>query len=455
MAEIVNNGGYFLSRAGRSKYQFYVIGLIIFLLLLNGYPKFIFKEKYHIPWLTDVRQVQPLECYPVNLSTVSQHWPYFDQKTLSLSISNAHKNNENQVNLKKDSLSLTIVIVTAKPEFHRLPLTLVALLIHLDPLHIKEVMFLVPPRDIELLKPLILTSASIWPWPITFISDDILLKHVHTDSYRLQMMFKLVVAQIIVTEFYLILDSDCVAVWPIHVEHLLWKTKNGNLNTPAVRALYQYEERDDRKLWWPASESVLQVKSNTCTSSSPSSPTIGVTPAILSRSIALRALCRLQYLYGHQHYLIRLANWKLINLIWGSMWTEYTIYFLTSECTQTFHTNHFHMAPSMPPLNLYGLSVYYSTDWHSFNRNQLREIVKTGLKWRQKEFEFGSSIIDYSQKRSLFTVLQGRQYINPILFHKLLYPLYIEHLKLRNSTSTIVEQTINLLDNMVKQLIKS
>jgi hypothetical protein len=260
----------------RSKQTFkYILLVILILLILNGQPKIIFRSYLHIPWLTDVQHVQPLKCIPFN----NQHdWP------------SALQSNEHHA--KQDN-RLTIAIITAEPEFKRLPLTLAALACHLDSRRIYEVIFLVPPKDIYILKPFL---SNYWPWPLSIISDDRLLKHIHTDSYRLQMIFKLVLSQIIQTEYYMLLDSDCVAIWPIHVEQLLWQTNKTNL--PLFKALYQIEERSDRDKWWPESEQVLQIESNTCLSMNSTSPTIGVTPIILSRTIALRTLCRLQNLYG-------------------------------------------------------------------------------------------------------------------------------------------------------------
>ncbi len=252
--------------------------LIISLLILNGRPKFIFQSHLHIPWLTDVQHVQPLDCIPID----NQYdWP----SPLQLNEYQARKDNR-----------LTIVIITAQAEFKRLPLTLAALSCHLDSRRVFEVMFLIPPKDKSILEPFLAGQKSnYWPWPLSIISDDYLLKHIHTDSYRLQMMFKLVLSQIIKTEYYMLLDSDCVAIWPIHVEQLLFQT---NQNLPLYKALYQIEDRSDRNEWWPESEQLLQIKPNTCVSNDPTSATMGVTPIILSRTIALRTLCRLQKLYG-------------------------------------------------------------------------------------------------------------------------------------------------------------
>jgi hypothetical protein len=260
--------------------------LVIGLLVFTGQPKCIFKSHLHIPWLTDVQHVQALDC----IATVDQsQWPRVVQSDTS-SRSDGH---------------LTVVIVTARPGFKRLPLTLAALVCHLDYRQISEVMLLVPPQDVSLLQPFLTGEAAYhWPWPISIMPDDRVLKHTYTHSYRLQMMLKLVVAQLIKTEYYMTLDSDCVAIWPIHVEQLLWRqlttstASKMNHSSPSFRALYQIEEKSDHGEWWPESEQVLQIKPNTCISDDPSSTTIGVTPAILSKSIALRTLCRLQILYG-------------------------------------------------------------------------------------------------------------------------------------------------------------
>lgn len=262
----------------------YAIVSIIFLLTFIGRPEFIFQSHLHIPWLTNVQHVQRLEC----ISDIDHPgWPRTKQS------------------FEKSSLDgyLTVVLVTARPDFKRLPLTLASLACHLDYRLLNEVILLVPHQHATFLKPFISNQVSHhWPWPISIISDNKLLKHKHTHSYRLQMMFKLVLAQVIKTEYYMILDSDCVAIWPIHVEQLLWQQTKSNLqidhSTPSHVALYQLEERSDHAEWWPESEKLLRIKPNTCLKSNPSAKAMGVTPAILSKTISLRTLCRLQKNYG-------------------------------------------------------------------------------------------------------------------------------------------------------------
>ncbi len=386
--------------------------------------------------MTNVQHVQPLKCF----SDANQpDWPR--------PLESNDKLNDN----------LTVVIVTARPEFNHLPSTLAGLICHLDFRRITEVIFLVPSSDVNLLEPYISSEQiKYYPWPIKLLSDDILLKHIHTNSYRLQMMFKLVLAQIIQTEYYLILDSDCLALWPIHVEQLLYKE---NENVSFYKALYQIEGKLGHETWWSESEELLQIKLEACssTNSSSSSDTMGVTPSILSRTISLRTLCRLQKLYGDKKFLNKMANWALWRLLVGRMWTEYTLYYLTASCTKIFDKYHFHYktlssSNSLPRLNLYGLSIWSLNDWTSNNQNRLIEFINMGLKWRRKEIDEanGQAIIDKSMDtHSLFTVLQGRHNVDPKLYHQLFYPLYIRYLKQKNHT----EKLIKVLDKMCEKLI--
>ena len=258
--------------------------LTISLLIFLGQPKFIFQPYLHIPWLTNVHHVKSLKC----IADVDQPgWPRVVHSSENFELNNR----------------LTIIILTVRSDFKRLPLTMASLVCHLDYRQVSEVIILVPLRHVSPLKVFFAgQAAKHWPWPISIMSDDKLLKHAYTIAYRLQMIFKLMIAQVIKTEYYMILDSDCVALWPIHVKQLLWQSERSiskvHHNIPSHRALYQLEERSDHFEWWPDSEKLLQIEPNQCVKSHPSSKTIGVTPAILSKSIALRTLCRLQKLYG-------------------------------------------------------------------------------------------------------------------------------------------------------------
>lgn len=154
---------------------------------------------------------------------------------------------------------------------------------------------------------------------------------------------------------------------------------------------------------------------------------------------------------GNQHFLNKLANWALWRIIFDRMWTEYTLYYLTAQCTKTFQQYHFRSTTQK--INFYGLSVWWRTDWSSYTRFQLLELIHLGLKWREKEMNEtnGRTIIDKSiHTHYLFTVLQGRQYINPNLYHKLFYPIFIKYLKQYDNTQGLIE----ILEIMSERLVK-
>ncbi|CAF0802646.1 unnamed protein product [Adineta steineri] len=391
-----------------------------------------FRPTPHTPLLATTHHVQPLKCIA---DRNQPEWPR--------PVQTDNKSNNN----------LTVVIVTARPEFKRLSVTMAALLSHLDSRRITEVMLLVPPKDIHLLQPHFpVEYKKYWPWTISIVPDDILLKHIKTDSYRLQMMFKLMVAQIVKTEFYLILDSDCVAVWPIHVEQLLHQNKTSSL----YQSIYQAESRSLHEEWWFESERLIQVKLESCVPNDKSKTSVmGVTPSILSRTISLRTLCRLQKLYGDETFLTKMANWALSPPIPEHMWTEYTLYYITGRCTQLFDTYHIDdsallSSNSMPKVNLNGLSIWSDKDWTKENQNKLIDSINNGLRWRQKEIDEanGQAIIDkLINEHSLFTVLQGRHNVDTKLYHQYFYPLYMKYLQQQKQ----MDKLVPLIEYMAQQ----
>lgn len=110
----------------------------------------------------------------------------------------------------------------------------------------------------------------------------------------------------------------------------------------------------------------------------------------------------------------------------------------------------------MPPINLYGPSVWWSTDWTSFLRNQLLESAKAGLRWRQKEIDSadGAPVIDSSMSTiNIFTVLQSRATMNQTLFHILLYPLFIEHLRQQKNSQALLEILNRMTNRFVEHVV--
>lgn len=160
---------------------------------------------------------------------------------------------------------------------------------------------------------------------------------------------------------------------------------------------------------------------------------------------------------GDEQFLNRMAFWGMQRLIFGDMWTEYTLYYLTGRCTKLFDRYHIHYSnfpPSstFPRLSLTGFSIWSSVDWTVQNQKKLIKNVQDGLLCHEKEWQTNKSegIRDDSKVvHGLFTVLQGRHGVDPLEYHRLLYPIYSTELRKRHRTKTLSE----LLDEMVMRLI--
>ena len=153
---------------------------------------------------------------------------------------------------------------------------------------------------------------------------------------------------------------------------------------------------------------------------------------------------------GDEQFLNRMSSWKFSNESSASMWTEYTLYYLTGRCTKTF--DRYHILPSSSPrLNLYGFSVWSANDWTTKNQQQLIKAVQHGLAWREKELETtdGRRVYDQTSKvKDFFMVLQSHHGVAPNDYHQLFYPLFLNHLKRRDAARKLVE----ILESMTSTL---
>jgi len=184
-------------------------------------------------------------------------------------------------------------------------------------------------------------------------------------GYRIQMLLKLAVARLIQTDFYITLDQDVFASRTTSMEDLI---RDG-------KAIYQGEGQGEGGLgrtqhhasWWRDSEKLLQ-----CEGCHEGKPTIGVTPAILSRTIALAVAQEVESLYRGQFksHLGREPKWDeiLFHLLTkkGSHdWTEYTLYW-AAGCKRRKLKKFHNLGPPLPGtiknLRLYG---YWGWSWGS------------------------------------------------------------------------------------------
>jgi len=153
------------------------------------------------------------------------------------------------------------------------------------------------------------------------------------DKYSLQMSLKLLVANVVNTEYYLTLDADIL----VH-EHLSYSSfiRDG-------RAFFDLESRAVHKDWWLGSKSVLKLDyysdsdddgdgddDNTILDSDDPKNGFGVTPAVMSTAGALFTLARLDEVSMAGKQFDWIADWS------ESWWSEYTLYRTVLDYTKTF-----------------------------------------------------------------------------------------------------------------------
>lgn len=191
-------------------------------------------------------------------------------------------------------------------------------------------------------------------------------------NYRVQMLLKIAVATLVQTEYYLTLDCDVLAVQPITFDALV----------PGGRGLVQgepfpYEQRHEPG-WWHAAEVALRARGclTPAEGGGDSAPlggaSIGVTPAVLSRALALRTMARLEEVHGGRWWG---AAWDeiLFRLLSQSPdelnWTEYTLYF-TAGCEWAGALERLHAPPKPGAKTLYSELGFDWGDWELWEPSQ-------------------------------------------------------------------------------------
>lgn len=143
----------------------------------------------------------------------------------------------------------------------------------------------------------------------------------------MQMLLKLAVAKELSTEFYVTLDCDVLLTQPLAFSDLV---RNGR--GVILGEVFPYATRHSES-WWAAADDLLRAE-GALTRKADQAPhggrVIGVTPAVLSRSIALRVASRLEEIHG--------GRW--LGCPWDEIlfralaqdakhrdWSEYTLYY--------------------------------------------------------------------------------------------------------------------------------
>ncbi len=113
------------------------------------------------------------------------------------------------------------------------------------------------------------------------------------------------------------------------------------------RATYNKQSYAEGANWFESSADALQLTKSPCMdrarTQDPESLTFGITPAILSRTVALKTIERLVSLYGTEFEVLMHA----LNVHGGfnseNFWTEYTLYAVIACQEELFSTFHKYM----------------------------------------------------------------------------------------------------------------
>lgn len=164
-------------------------------------------------------------------------------------------------------------------------------------------------------------------FPVRIVAESILLPpptdHYTYYPYAIQMSLKLLVARIILTQYYITLDADVVLVQDFRF---------GDVIMPDGRAIYQHEPRlTAHPEWWLKSESFLNMSGNI----DKSLQGFGATPAVLSTFGSLLVLEKIREARGNQPEFIR--EW-VSSFGVSAVWTEYTLYRTVLDFYQVKYT---------------------------------------------------------------------------------------------------------------------
>ena len=203
-------------------------------------------------------------------------------------------------------------------------------------------------------------------FPIRFVIEDQYLevfkrfsKLHQVRNWHRQQLIKLMCAEFVKNDYFLVLDPDIFAVKPVRHSDLI----------VGGRALVEADRRDWHADWWQDSADLLGVEPNL------DRPGMGVTPALLSRE-ACRGLTRyIETLHQRSWHEVLLSRY-------ATQWTEYTLYNLYLEHTGQFER--FHVTPSAAglPQRLHSPApwgVWKSGDYEKLDFAELFSAKNPGL----------------------------------------------------------------------------
>jgi len=226
-----------------------------------------------------------------------------------------------------------------------------------------EILIVIPAAE----RPYIEKYAAAWmDFPIRLIVEDEYLDkfknftRIHeVRNWHRQQIIKMFCAELVQSEFFLVLDPDVFAVKSFVYEDVV---VNG-------RAILESDNRMWHKDWWLASAQLLGVEAHL------DRPGIGVTPAILSTQGCKELTRYISERYGKLWYEVLLSQYMV-------PWTEYTLYNLYLEHTGKFSEYHVNPADLGHTKRLHSPApwgVWKSGDYERLNFPELMSNKNPGI----------------------------------------------------------------------------
>lgn len=230
---------------------------------------------------------------------------------------------------------LTVVLPTHFDDLARATLTIHTAVHHLPAASISEFVLIVPEEESYVLTTLLGGNGGFTAaYPTRVLSENRVLNMSEAEiqryirgkrwfAYKLQMVLKIWIAKELSTEFYLVLDADVMVARPLTPQELF---------PQPGKARYVEEPRGYHPDWWETTEAVFNLTGIVSTDTN--AKLFGVTPAILSRQISLKAVQYIEGLWKTDRYE------HLLQHRHARHWTEYTLYRIIAEKYGLFERFH-------------------------------------------------------------------------------------------------------------------
>lgn len=226
-----------------------------------------------------------------------------------------------------------------------------------------EILIVIPGAEADYIR----KYAAAWSdFPLRFIVEDEYLEkfkdfsRIHeVRNWHRQQIIKLFCAELVKSDFFLVLDPDVFAVKPFGYADVV----------VGQRAIVETDRREWHKDWYEASGELLGVEPNL------ERQGMGVTPAILSAAVCRELCAYIAKRHDKLWYEVLLSRYM-------TQWTEYTLYQLFLDHTGQF--DRYHVTPEGAGLTrrLHSPApwgVWYAADYPKLDLAELFSAKNPGL----------------------------------------------------------------------------